>query len=452
MKRAKPSKAPSLVRDTIWEAPVHGVYVDVDGRILLQNRAGHSPRRLLDDIMKFDSNFALAIGSTPLKTLSDYQDIGTSILNSLPGTQAEKQLLVWGAEAIGLIAGGVGLVLAALPLLGLVKEPNPWDDLYVRLQQDLRELTRKTLAASWLDSMQEIHQYVGHSVTAAAIAAKKISGKSVSDQLLSQADYWSSYAVATLAGDPLWKRVYDTELLAGGVYLPILDHQPEVVNGLVFDYRLALPAYLKAAAARLLVIDALEPQHTRWGTYADEIKGYVATLKAFELRIRGGLAKPLVAPFHQHNWQVTAASSGAYDLHTGATNIVNFHPSISFTDPIDLIAIGGKYPTTFQEFEAQCNYATELRFWRLYDQLGFFELWRIISDVESLAGPRPPRTPPSNRPFYELDRRAPGASRLGTLVAPKSEQGQKLKAAYFEQHEEKILHPLGLKLLRRTDG
>ena len=96
-------------------------------------------------------------------------------------------------------------------------------------------------------------------------------------------------------GDPAyWHRAFFASLLYAKWPANWLHPTPVVTNGLVFDYRLALPAYLEAVAVRVTVLVAAVKDHRT--VARDELRRIATNLEAFFKKIRAGIvpvhAKP----------------------------------------------------------------------------------------------------------------------------------------------------------------
>lgn len=242
-----------------------------------------------------------------------------------------------------------------------------------------------------------------------------------------QADYWSRYAMRTLSQDAYWLRPYDSAAMPRGEQVASgFEFGPAVQDGLIWDYRLPLLAWLKCLTARMVVCSALDPDRT--GVFRAELRGYVGQLKRIESRIRSGIARavPIPHPGFPHWLLGPKDVCGAVDMHGGANDFVSgWTPLYPWRDPIDELVVGGeRAPSRYDDYVRLQRQATELRFWRLYDAMGLFAFWSMIPDVEVAAAAR--------RPFGSWNEHPAGAILAVEHAWATGGLAGKLKA--FERH------------------
>jgi hypothetical protein len=229
------------------------------------------------------------------------------------------------AKVIGDVVGAVstvvswaGTVQSALKLVGFIKpEPNPFDTLYQRIQNDLKQLLTTTLAGATEERLRDVAEQLAITRTAAQNANEYILLGQPNDEFqinrLAIADRDSLQVMNLLAAPEWWLRSFDPSPAAilgpqivksGDIpFLRLSDYwwhpaepgapaigafnPPSPSNGLIWDYRHILPVYLQAVAARLVVLRARAATTNAFLQLAkNEVPGYVAFLNQQYSRIK----------------------------------------------------------------------------------------------------------------------------------------------------------------------
>jgi hypothetical protein len=398
----------------VYQLPIGGVFMTESGTLQTTVLPDQVVVAYDDPTAIFQPEVKLTIAGVELQTYAA-NDSSPNLANVFGLSKDVKDALSFAAQAASVISTTVGVVSAvitALKLMGFLDEEDPYNALFNRIDQKLQVILKATLAGSTLATMQNVRSLVGHSETAAAIAIEHIKSGYPTDALavqsLGTADYWSRYAVTTLSGEAYWMRVYDEEALKDPAASPPWQWQTGIkerapINaGLVWDYRFALPAWLKALTARLGVIKAMDPNHNN-PRYRNEILSYAKFTRFIEGRIRAGIAKA-VLPIGEEQYpffaKFNAQPSGAADIYTGLSDYVLWSPWEP-SDEIEMLEyqLRGGPPNNFQEYKSQHESLNESRFWRVYRWIGMFAFWQITPDLETLAAKfteQPPLAVPIN--------------------------------------------------------
>jgi hypothetical protein len=396
--RSKPDGHVSSADDILIEMPAAGVYVDTRGRLHL-DPGERTVVRLLDigtseHELTVAAKDGLVVDDLPVAALTATRGgDGEGLLGRLGVPEDLAETLKLAAEVIGVVSGvgtAVSVVIKMLELIGLTGEENPFDELYDRIEQQLKLQFKATLAGQTLSTMQTLNSLIGHAETSASIVAGYLHRPTPERAgLLPQADYWSQYAANTMRGQALWLRTYDHDaaVLKAGAQSG-WQFGPDVRSDLLmWDWRLPLLAYLKVLAARIEVIHVIDPDVD--AVHRAEILGHAAFLRATEQRIRAGFSKSVPVPYPGFDyWQITARDAcGVIDAQTGHGDYTgSFFPFYWWRDEIETrYAATHPEPTSYVDYLAWHQNGVEKRYWRLYDSLGLFSLWRIISDVQVAA-------------------------------------------------------------------
>lgn len=378
-----------MSKDILYQAPVSGIYVASDGALHFSSKG----KTVETELSSFhtSSDFTFNVQQTPLTQLAEFDNFTLD--------DDMKLILEIGGAAISAIAGigaAAVAIVGALELLGVLTKPDPFSDLYKKIEEKIKTALLLNSASSSLVTMQNIRTIMGHSNTSAQIAAEHVARNfpttAHAQAQMAQADYWSRYAVVTLIDDAYWRSVYLEEATDIGEWKFAIKERPHIMaDRTVYDYRLALPAYMKAVASRLVVLRAMDPEWRKLSEYKYEIQTYLNHFRNIEATIRKDLIKTrLPEGFTDDNWwKHRGWYSGAADIRTGANRIRTAWHYSAPMDEIDLLveAQRGGHPKTQQEFHLHYQHVTDLRWWWLYRALGLFEFWKIIPDLDLLVNP-----------------------------------------------------------------
>ena len=312
-----------------------------------------------------------------------------------------KDAVGYAKEAIGMVStvmSWVGTAQKALQLVGLVNSaPNPFDTLYSRIQADMRVLLTATIAGATEERLRDVAEHAAMA-RAAAIHANEyiVSGRPQTTfhlDRLAHADTNSLLAMQTLASDAYWQRTYDpTPAVVRGRAIRVQDHpffsgltwwgeiSPAAPSGgLIWDYRHALPAYLQALAARLVVLKARATTFAEFRAIESttgEIAGYIAFLESIWSRIYGAIRQKTINPVKPADrdkpvWGGGLMTSvGAVEIYTGLRDWTWFD---SFEQPVPPATLGQMYDQYIAEHQASKV--------RLVEALGLNHLSAIIDDL-----------------------------------------------------------------------
>lgn len=299
--------------------------------------------------------------------------------------------------AISTAVGWVGTVQSALQLVGFLRPaPNPFDTLYERLQRDLRTLLTATLAGATEERLRDVAEQGALARTSAQHANEHLLNGRPTDpfatQRLAIADANSLQVMNVLSDPAWWLRTYDpSQAAVYGAPIPgptVIGHsdlwpvstwaQPPSA-GLIWDYRHILPVYLRAMAARIVVLKARAIDGNQFQAIAGaELRGYVEFLRAQHDRINAAIRVTPAPPPHQGQFPPFVFSCGAVETYTGTHVWGGLHPM--YVDP-------DKPLPTYEAHVAVWNQVVEDCRTRLYRAIGLENLMIVIRSVEALLVP-----------------------------------------------------------------
>jgi hypothetical protein len=262
-------------------------------------------------------------GTNPLANFLGISQQGAAVLSSI-------------AQVVGFVSsvfGGVTVAISVLTDLGVLAQAN----VVVEIQQAINALWddfQQALAAlDLVGSMRDVFNQVASAQTQlenltefAPDDAATPGIKPVWDELRPFVLNNSLQAVNTLGGAAYWQRIFDAALVYNGpgsipplgtspygseVWttnggVQIFTSAPAVDNGLVFDYRLTLPAYLEAISIRLTILVAVVADYL--DTAQDELQKMSATLESYYLLIRDGSFQTITPLREAYGYNPTVSS------------------------------------------------------------------------------------------------------------------------------------------------
>jgi hypothetical protein len=219
----------------------------------------------------------------------------------------------------------------------------------------------------------------------------------------------SLQAVNTLGDPAYWRRVYFPEL----VYQkwpphrlnpePVVDSDSSVPSGLVFDYRLTLPAYLEAISIRLTILVAVVKNYQ--SKAIPELTNMVNTLEGYFKQIRQSIwwvmAPPSDAVDSSDNpaggvptWLANGALVGAVEIYSACDRVApwpqNEFPLVNFpgggTGTPDTV-------TEWYKFLVRYSVRNWVRWKQLYDITGLNAVAETIITLKRMAGIDPATLP-----------------------------------------------------------
>lgn len=395
----------------VLETPVRGVFIDEHDNLVV-DAAGRPVIPLpeagaageADTEVRPVAAGTLSVGGVQIKPLAGGDGQSPDLTQLLGMSDDLANTLKVLGTVIGAISGGVGAaltVIGALETLGLLgNHENPFDDLYRRLEQRLKHQLKSTLAGQTLSTMQHLDTLMGHAETAGQFVADYLRNPTPARiAVLPQADYWSRYAVNTVRLPSAWLRTYDDDAATlkreghpGWQFGPVVGAGGAAGQDLLmWDWRLSLLAYLKIVAARVAVIHAIDPGVD--APHADELRDQADFVRGVEQRIRGGFSRsvPVPDPGWDYWTMVARDPCGVIEVQSGLGDFTGgFMPTYWWRDEIESqYARTHALPTTYAEYVAWHTNGVDKRYWRLYDKLGLFNLWTVISDLRAAAVGRP---------------------------------------------------------------
>jgi hypothetical protein len=220
------------------------------------------------------------------EALVEWQEVSTKVVDWLKDEKELRGMLNLSDDALGKLSkvnAWVGGAISLLQLAGVFPEgPDPIKQLYDQLNRRLEQILAEVRRSNLWEHITDIEELVTKAVSSAKGAREFINrGRpGDADLVLGDEDASSREAVEGLIdyNSKKWTHIPWPEL-SGEIPMP----RDEV--GLVWDYRWALPAVLKAIAARLAVCDAIEPDHRKTGRYSTDIGEYANQLLAIHRKL-----------------------------------------------------------------------------------------------------------------------------------------------------------------------
>ena len=197
-------------------------------------------------------------------------------------------------------------------------------------------------------------------------------------------------------GDPAyWHRAFFASLLYAKWPANWLHPTPVVTNGLVFDYRLALPAYLEAVAVRVTVlVAAVKDQRT---VARDELRRIATNLESFFKKIRAGIVPVHAKPANITDQQ-TSAQPGP---HMGVPMWMRGGALVGAVEIYSTFARAESWPYEFPvvghtgsqhlwvEFLARYTVRDYVRWKQVFNGVGLGAVARTIVDLKRMSGMEP---------------------------------------------------------------
>jgi Ricin-type beta-trefoil lectin domain len=214
------------------------------------------------------------------------------------------------------------------------------------------------------------------------------------------------------AEDPIAFQRFFLEAATAGYWKCVIPDRPDHPNGLVYDWRLPVPALMQLIGLRLQVIAALDPNFLWDGVFHDELMGYRTTLISHFMTMILGIRCNVLAnsilitdPNHEVDGYWDAACA---DINTGVNNV----QSVTHTGwPIDPYACQtcygtetGTYCSTDSDCEAnrQADYAAwyqdnvqaaqDAALRNVLQMMPLFQMQAMSDALYALANPAPDLT------------------------------------------------------------
>jgi hypothetical protein len=344
-------------------------------------------------------------------------------------SEQEKQALETASSLIGTVSsvwGKVNTVKSALTALGLLSDADPVAELRQHIDQlkqqfngVLAALDREQSMRAVADQLQSARTQLENLTQFAPEDPSAVGVDATWDELRPLVLNDSLQAVNTL-GDPIyWKRVFFPELLyqkwrpnRADEHRPLVDGSPGLASGLVFDYRLTLPAYLEAVSIRLTILVAVVKNYRQKNR--PELTKMANTLERYFKQIRDGIW-PVMYPPRQVSdtpdnplggaptWSHDGALVGAVEIYSACDQMAPWpayeYPRAGWDKE------GGDAERVAQWKQFLVRYAVRdwIRFKRLYDLVGLNAVASALVSLKSMAGIVPATLPdPATDPTVEV--------------------------------------------------
>lgn len=204
--------------------------------------------------------------------------------------------------SVASVFSAINAAINVLTFLGVLSSADVVGEIEQAIDQLWQEFQGAVAALDTEDSMKDVQNQVAQSQTEltnltefAPNDAATVGIDSTWDELRPFVLNNSLSPVLTLGQPAYWQRVYLPDLVYNGNQngnqvipedLALYLFSPTTAGGLVFDYRLTLPAYLEAIAIRLTILVAVVPDYQN--TARPELQNMAATLESYYLQIRDG--------------------------------------------------------------------------------------------------------------------------------------------------------------------
>jgi hypothetical protein len=338
-------------------------------------------------------------------------------------SEKERKALESASSIIGSVAsvwGAVNSVKSALTTLGVLDEADPVDALRGQIDELVRDFHGVVAALDREQSMRAVAEQIASARTQllnltehAPNDASSVGVDPVWDELRPLVLNNSLQAVVTLGDPAYWQRVFIPELTYQKWHPQQLRPNPAVSgsaglpSGLVYDYRLILPAYLEAISIRLtIVVATVKNYHT---AMVPELNLMINTLEDNFKKIRGSIWNVLWAPgliddnleFPQNgvgSWIESGARVGAVEIYS-AVDVAFPWPMNTF--PLVDVQFDGNAEVQSKWYKFLVQYAVRnwVRWKIVYDLVGLNAVANTIMSLKRIAG----RTNPTDLPEPEVD-------------------------------------------------
>jgi len=212
----------------------------------------------------------------------------------------------------------------------------------------------------------------------------------------------SARVVVALGDQAYWRRLFFPELLYskwpepypdGGPWIPNLPPilSDTIVAGLIFDHRLALPAYVEAITIRLTILAAVVKDHRV--VARDELTRIALNLELYLTRIRAGIVYVFVPPANRNdfsnipqnymsvpNWIHGGAQFGAVEIYSAFARVERWPQEFPITG----------FSTTFGDpqwtrFLVRWAVRSWVRWKQVFNEIGLGAVARIIIRLKTMA-------------------------------------------------------------------
>jgi hypothetical protein len=343
------------------------------------------------------------------------QDILDAIAKAQNGFLREAISLT--ADLIGIVSI-VGLASAVVSLYDLFKGSTAADEAIAKIGQLLQVTFRFDESAAALTQMQRVSDLASEATT----RLKTLLGEvpPYTPAALDQLDFITSNDLNKLGSSVSWMRVYFDGLNYRDYWFGTVTPPADLFtmgagSSFVFDYRLTVPCYMLAIAARVasqtiligaafvqkqaMIAESSARAREAQNYYDTILRGFVRsrTPSAMEIVYNNG---PIGSPPEWSQWDppvvVPAAQPtrliGVVDAYQGA-GIVDSVPTSVFPSLALGPVPGGVNPPdldlAYQVFAARYELGVRRREMRLYSSISLGELWGAIQKLHAAAGEAP---------------------------------------------------------------
>ena len=218
-------------------------------------------------------------------------------------------------------------------------------------------------------------------------------------------------AVVTLGDPAYWQRVFFPELTYQKwsplqLYpMPVVASNANLPSGLVYDYRLILPAYIEAIAIRVTILVAVVKDYKH--AAIPELTLMINTLEGHFKKIRSSIYEVLWVPtdvvdspdntqLGVNSWMAAGARVGAVEIYSAADQAGPWpgeFPVVGFTGENSPEGIAQWY-----KFLVRYAIRNWVRWKQLYDTIGLNALAQTLLTLKRMAGQEPTLPDPDMAP------------------------------------------------------
>lgn len=313
-------------------------------------------------------------------------------------SEKEKKALETAASIIGQISsvwGYVNTAKSVLTALGVLSEADQVAEMRKRIDDLYRDFHGVVAALDEHDTMRD----VANQLALARTALQELTEFAPDDAATLGIDpQWDGFralvvdhsglAVNALGSEPYWQRVFVPELSYNWPAGETHPGHPVVTgSGLVFDYRLALPAYLEAITIRVTILTAAVKDYRQHAQ--GELKHIVTTLEGYFNLIRAAIFNLSWSPSDIYgdvpSWLETGAQIGWMENYSAYDRVEPWptkeFPRANLSRPVSA--------EQWSQFEARYAVRSWVRWKQLYADIGLHATEQIIVKLKIMAGIEP---------------------------------------------------------------
>jgi hypothetical protein len=279
-------------------------------------------------------------------------DVATQVLGVYTGITGALDTITGLATALGILQPAMG--------------PNI-TELFQDLTSNMNEIAGEI---DWKISATARDERYGKAMSAFFAVMHASQGGTLDAQILANADTNSIAVINEIMGpgESAFMRTAANEIISGD-WENYIDDRAPIINGAVYDWRLAIPELMQYLAIRLQIIAAIDPAFREHGTFKNELLSYRDFLVEHAERMRGGV--------------ICKQTPAVTDRETGRVETVHLHCANIYTGgSVEY----GEFPLTggFPQREIKPELRESVRE-RLFARMPLEEISTMIEQLEEFA-------------------------------------------------------------------